>query len=257
MFRQFLRHTSNALFSHLFNQLPSQCTVCHGWSAGAGQRVCSACVHQFAKPMARCEGCALPMVAEAKRCGACLQQPSALAACYTAVGYGYPWDSLLAQLKFDNRRPHGADASLARTFAAIMAQQPAITTALAAAQCVVPIPLSLERLQTRGFNQALEIAKHLPMSAAQLQPQLLLRTRDTPSQVGLGREQRLRNLRHAFALAPEHAGAVRGQHIALIDDVTTTTATLSTAAAALRNAGAASVVGIVFARTPADRQLAA
>jgi ComF family protein len=245
MFRQLLRQASHAL--------PSQCVVCHDWGA-ATLHVCTACVQQFAAPTPRCEGCALPLVAQATHCGACLQQPGALDACFTATDYAYPWDKLLAKLKFNDHGPQGADAALARTFAALMHRQPPIARALGTAHWVAPIPLSLEKLRLRGFNQALEIAKHLPLHGPQLQPQLLLRTRDTPSQVGLGREQRLHNLRHAFALAPEYAAGVQGRSIVLVDDVATTTATLSTAAAALRSAGAARVVGIVFARTPVGRE---
>jgi ComF family protein len=177
-----------------------------------------------------------------------------------AVDYSYPWDGLLAQLKFKGQRGAQPDAAVARLLASTMHAQTAIQTALSDADLIVPIPLSPTRLQERGFNQSLEIAKHLlhlasnngRMRSAPLQPQLLLRIRDTVAQTGLDRAERLRNMRHAFAVEPLLAARVQGARIVMVDDVTTTTATLCAAALALRSAGAARVVGVVFARTLAS-----
>jgi predicted amidophosphoribosyltransferase len=68
----------------------------------------------------------------------------------------------------------------------------------------------------------------------------------------LARAQRLLNLRHAFMVEPLSITKITGAKVVLIDDVTTTTATLCAAAQALRSAGAAHVVGVVFARTLAS-----
>jgi ComF family protein len=176
------------------------------------------------------------------------------------VDYDYPWDGLLAKLKFDGGQNSGgvagADPAIARTMAHIMRQHTALMQALAQAHWVVPVPLSANRLRERGFNQAVQISKQLLTTKAsplaRLRTDLLLRTRDTPAQVGLGRAERQRNMLHAFAVEPALAAQVQGARLMLVDDVTTTTATLCAAAAALRNAGAAQVVAIVFARTPAS-----
>ena len=69
------------------------------------------------------------------------------------------------------------------------------------------------------------------------------------AQSGLNRQERLRNLRGAFMMEPLRAPQLRGRHIALVDDVMTTGATLHTAAACLLDGGAASVSAIVLART--------
>jgi ComF family protein len=234
--------------------IPSQCAVCRVW---AQDIVCPGCVERFTPSTARCTGCALPQIGKAMYCSACLQHGSALNACLAAVDYAYPWDNLLAKLKFANGKSSSPDPALARSLAAIMRQHSSMQLALEQADWVLPIPLSRQKLQQRGFNQALEMAKHLlePQSGqrsarARLQAQLLLRTRDTPSQVGLTREQRMRNMQHAFALEPSLASLMQGARVVLIDDVTTTTATLSAAASSLRAAGANHVVGMVFARTP-------
>jgi ComF family protein len=234
--------------------LPSQCAVCHAW---AQERICPACMDRFTPQVQRCTGCALPIAGTALRCGACQQQTSPLHACLAAVDYAYPWDNVLAQLKFASAKGTGPNPAWARTLAEIMHQQSAIREALQQADWLVPIPLSLQRLRQRGFNQALEIAKHLLSQhgdqrtlRARLLSHHLLRTRDTPAQVGLTREQRLSNMRHAFAIEPSLASHLHHARVLLVDDVTTTTATLSAAAAVLKAAGASQVVGLVFARTP-------
>jgi ComF family protein len=258
MFTRLLHHAARAL--------PSQCCACRAWGTA---RVCGACMGRFARDVPRCSTCALQLASgvaddltnHSQQCGECLLHPGPLDTCWAAVDYGYPWDALLGQLKFQGQRGLGGDPSLARSVADVMAQFHSITTALQRASVVVPIPLSPQRLRQRGFNQALEISKHLLGSGsaqglntrsaiAKLQPALLLRTRDTASQVGLARAERLQNLRHAFAVEPTKAAQVQGAHVVRIDEVTTTTATLCAAALALRTAGAAQVVGVVFARTP-------
>lgn len=245
------------LFTRAVRALPSQCAVCRTWGTA---QVCGACTARFTSSAPRCISCALPLAGQATRCGECLQHPSPLDSCFAAVDYSYPWDGLLAQLKFSG--PHGAqpDAAVARLLAHTMRPLATVQTALKEADLVVPIPLAPARLQERGFNQALEIAKHLlrpdmhstPVHRAILAPQVLLRVRDTLAQTGLARAERLRNMRHAFAVEPLQAARVQGARIVLVDDVTTTTATLCAAALALRGAGAAQVVGVVFARTLAS-----
>lgn len=254
---------STGLFSRLFARtaraLPSQCVVCTGWCYDT---VCSACVARFAPARARCLTCALALPGAAKQCGVCLQHGSALDACHAAVDYAYPWDGVLAQLKFNGQSRSGAvsgaDPAVARCLAAIMAQRSPITQALAQADWAVPVPLAGLRLQERGFNQALQITKYLlapgdlakPAARALLRTDLLVRTRDTAAQVGLGRAERQLNMLNAFAVEPAFVAQVQGARLVLVDDVTTTTSTLSAAAAALRRAGAAHVTGVVFARTP-------
>lgn len=78
----------------------------------------------------------------------------------------------------------------------------------------------------------------------------LVRLVDTADQHSLSREQRLLNLRGVFAPHPERVAHLRAAHVLLVDDVTTTGATLQAAAQALLQAGAARVCALVFARTP-------
>ncbi len=75
--------------------------------------------------------------------------------------------------------------------------------------------------------------------------------RNTLAQSSLPRNERLTNLKGAFVVAPLMAAKLRGQRILLIDDVMTSGATLNAAAQVLKQAGAAHVSALVFARTPA------
>jgi ComF family protein len=108
--------------------------------------------------------------------------------------------------------------------------------------------LSAARLAERGFNQSLLLA--LQLSPSKTQSHLLLRTRHTQAQSQLNRQARLSNLLGAFAMSPLEAGAVRGQHILLIDDVMTSGATLNLVAQVLKQAGAQKVSALVLAKTP-------
>ena len=117
---------------------------------------------------------------------------------------------------------------------------------------MLPVPLHPRRLRERGFNQAWELARRL---ARQLQlparADALLRHRDTGQQAELPAAQRWQNVQKAFMPDPQHGRHLRGQHVALVDDVMTTGATAYAAALAAKEAGAASVALWVAARTPA------
>ncbi|MBI3912343.1 MAG: ComF family protein [Armatimonadetes bacterium] len=117
-----------------------------------------------------------------------------------------------------------------------------------APEALVPVPLHPWRRFRRGFNQAellvREAGRRLGLP---VELRLLRRIRSTPPQVGRSREERLRNLQGAFALLPGRS--VAGRRLVLIDDVSTTGATLTAAAAPLVEAGAA-VFGLSVAWEP-------
>lgn len=217
---------------------PGQCAVCRGWPA---QPVCEACIVRFAQPQPRCLTCALPAPAGVSQCGRCLREPPPLDRCLAAVSYSYPWSGLVTQFKF-----HG-QPGWAGPLAALMRSAPWVEPALEAADNVLPMPLSRERLAERGFNQALELARAL--APGKLRSDLLLRVRNTPAQAELGLAARLRNVKGAFAVEPLQAAQVRGRRLVVVDDVMTSGASLFAAAAALRQAGALQITAIVLART--------
>jgi ComF family protein len=220
--------------------VPGQCAVCHAWPA---QPVCEACVARFAQPRPRCRRCALPLSGTVIECGHCLREPPPLDACHAAVSYDYPWSALIAQFKFNGQ------AGWARSFAMLMRSAPWVEPALDRADVVLPLPLSARRLAERGFNQALLLARSL--APRKTRSDLLLRVRHTSAQTALDRKDRLRNVKGAFAVDPHLFSQLRGVHVVLVDDVMTSGASICTAAAVLRQAGAAHITALVLARTDA------
>ena len=235
------------LFETWMTRIPSQCAVCRAWPA---QRVCEDCVQRFARPLPRCRRCAIHLTSGQPVCGPCLLHPPILSSCHAALDYAFPWSACIANFKFHE------DPSWAGMLAQLMMQAPGVAEAMQLADWVIPIPLSKPRLRERGYNQALLLARQLLGAADpgrdRLQAHLLWRVQDTASQASLSRAQRLRNLRHSFALDPAQTPLLKNRRLLLIDDVMTTGATLHSAAQVLLQAGAAREVhACVLARTPA------
>ena len=241
----------------LLKNMASQCAVCHSWPA---RRICAPCLARFGQPLpalARCCSCALILPAgrfqalgsHPAQCAACLRHPPPLDACFAAVAYAYPWSDLIADYKFAN------DPAWATVFASLLLQMPGVTetlTALQANDWLIPMPLSTERLQSRGFNQAWELVKALASQSGTLagsDAQLLLRIKNTAPQSQLPREARLQNVSGAFVASPLRVLELKNRRVLLVDDVMTSGASLFGAAQALRDAGAVQVSAIVFART--------
>ncbi len=223
----------------------ARCEVCGRWPAKA---VCTDCLRDLGDTGQgigmRCLFCAMPLSHSTSciACPACRLRPPPLDACATALPYAYPWNDLIARLKFGN------EPGLAAPLARLMANTRTIAQSLAEAEAVIPLPLSPARLSERGYNQALELARRLA-PRGQLVTAVLRRVRDTAAQSTLGRQDREHNLRHAFAVDPARAATIRGRRLLLVDDVMTSGATLHAAARILRQAGAARVSAVVLART--------
>ena len=113
---------------------------------------------------------------------------------------------------------------------------------------VIPIPLHRWRFFRRRFNQSAEIARHILHDAGlpqeMLQADLLIRHRNTPPQGKKTKAQRIRNLRGAFRVAPQHIDSLAQKKVLLVDDVMTTGTTLNTAARAQKH-GASEVAAVV------------
>ena len=235
--------------------LASACAVCRSWPA---EQVCAPCLARFATWPPRCAGCALLLPADLspglrtapRLCAACLRQHPPLDQTRVAVPYAYPWSALITRYKFGEQ--HG----WAGFFAGLMLRAPGVAQALGeltAQDWLIALPLSSERLQTRGFNQAWELASALARQSqtrGQADAALLLRMKHTRPQSQLGREARLTNVKGAFQVDPLRAPSLAGRRVVLVDDVMTSGASLFAATQVLRDAGAAHITAVVLARTP-------
>lgn len=225
--------------------LGGSCEVCRGWHAG---RLCGACRDRFAAPHHRCDRCGLRLGEGAQRCGACLTEPPAFEHCLCAVDYGFPWDRLMARFKFN------AAPELAPLLTDLLLQA-ARYRQMPWPEVFLPVPLSDERLEQRGYDQAWELARRLGQAAGVATlPRGLVRRFDSRQQVRLTRRERQANLRGAFVVAPGARARLEGRRVGLVDDVMTTGATAHEAAVALKDAGAHEVDLWVVARTPAPGQ---
>lgn len=113
---------------------------------------------------------------------------------------------------------------------------------LGGADCVVPVPLHRSRRWARGFNQAAEIARHLPVRVLHA----LKRVRATASQTELPAAERHANVQNAFRL--RRRANVTGLVVVVVDDVSTTGATLNACARVLLDEGAREVRALTAAR---------
>lgn len=217
--------------------LPAHCQFCG--AAGVGP-VCAACQADLPWNQPACPGCALPAPLPDLPCPACQHKPRVFDAAFAAFRYATPGSQALQGLKY-GARFHEA-RWLAESLATALRQRQA-----ALPQRLIPVPLHPGRLRRRGYNQAQELARHLGKALdIPVAPKLARRLRATPDQIGLSAPQRRLNLRGAFAVGKE----VAGLHVALLDDVMTTGATLEELARACKAAGAARVEAWALARQP-------
>ena len=251
------------LGSYLLNLIfPLRCVGCQR----SGQLFCDACAQEVPAAPAQqvCHLCRQSLPADpaalGKPCAGC-QNP--LIFVRSAALHTYPLRPAIHALKYRNTEDQPSDpvnylraVEIARKLTnylhatAMEAPWPAIMAGL---DGVVPVPLHVEKMSKRGYNQAGLLAEDLASrSAVPFLDGALGRVNATRSQVGLTALERLENMKGAFQAAPEQ---VQGKSLLLVDDVYTTGATMRECAAALRRAGASTVFGLALARpVPGEQQ---
>lgn len=221
--------------------LPARCLICGAETAADG--LCPDCwrgVRFIGPPL--CERCGSPLeydVGSGAVCGACLAQPPRWSRSRSVFVYDDAGRSMILSLK------HADATHAAPVFARWMARAGA--EPLRDADLLVPVPIHRRRLFARRYNQsallAIELSRITGIRAA---PAALVRRRPTPTQGGLSRSERLRNVAGAFGVRePE---IVQGRRVVVIDDVLTTGATIGECAKALLEAGATRVDALTVAR---------
>ena len=170
-----------------------------------------------------------------ERCPRCRRSRRHIDRARSIGAYDGALRAIIHALKYEGRR------SLARPLAGLMRRRG--SAMLDGATCVVPVPLHTSRRRHRGFNQAADLARHLGVPVCPA----LTRVRATPTQTGLPAAQRHRNVRGAFAPA-RCARSLADAIVVLVDDVSTTGATLDACARVLKEAGVKEVRALTAAR---------
>lgn len=220
--------------------LPWHCLLC-GAVGTPGLDLCADCAADMPRNTSCCLRCALPLPTAAACCGHCLRHPPAWNAAWAPFRYGWPLDRLETRYKF------AGDLASGRVLAGLWQREPQPSLS-ALPQALLPVPLHHGRLRQRGFNQALELAKPLARAfGLPLHAQALRRVRATQAQSELDAASRRRNVRHAFVLAP---GMRLPDHVAVVDDVMTTGATLAECVRVLKRSGVQRVDVWALARAP-------
>ncbi|MGC8603188.1 MAG: ComF family protein [Desulfomonilaceae bacterium] len=234
---------------------PEVCYLCGSGAQAEGSVICQECrstIRSVSKSI--CISCGLPLStfdghdSDSVLCGRCLTSPPPFDKARYGVYYEQSVRSAITKLKFHsslfNVRPvsellidayktHYSD----ETFDAI-----------------VPVPVHTKRLIVRGFNQAVVLSERLSRaSGIVLDRSSLIKKRDTEPQVGLPRSKRLVNLKNAFHVS--RPDRIANKRILIVDDVSTTGATVSEAARSLKKVGATYVAVLVVALRAKNRSV--
>lgn len=218
---------------------PRRCVLCQG--PASGRDLCTACAAELPWNEPACPRCAHPLPpGVVGLCGHCQRQPPPFERALAAFRYAYPIDRLLQGLKFHQQ------LHLAPLLGDLLAER-LEARADPLPECLIPVPLHRRRLRTRGYNQALELARPLARRLGlALAPGVVQRLRATRVQSELKARERRANLRGAFRLQ----GPLAARHVAIVDDVVSTASTVGELARVLKRAGVERVEVWSCARTP-------
>ncbi len=204
---------------------PPRCVLC-GQPGKDGYDLCPGCRSDLPRNLNPCLRCGTPLTDGATVCGPCQRTPPPFEQSVIPFRYAQPLNYLLQQLKFHQQ------LHLAPLLAGLLAETIAVRD-MPLPELILPVPLHRTRLRERGYNQALELAKplsrqlSLPLSITGIK-----RSRATPAQTSLKGKERRKNLRGAFEVTCKLPA-----HIAILDDVVTTAATVTELARTLKKSG--------------------
>jgi len=226
-----------------FNKLslPCSCVIC---DTPLFDRVslCGHCKKRLPDLLKPCFRCATPIdssLQESNLCGQCVINPPLFDSCNAVFTYDLPISRLISQFKYQANFSYGKVLTtlLIEKFIAHYSARIRTSDTLVFPDKLIPVPLHPRRLRQRGFNQAGEIARLLSRETGiPVQNNWVVRTKQTSAQSQLNASKRANNLKHAFELR-DAAIKTQVQHIAIVDDVVTTMATVSSVTRMLKSAG--------------------
>ncbi len=212
------------------------------WCVGCGKKgdfICHSCRRSLPRIMP-------PL------CPRCGKPQSSGILCSSCVSWQAEIDGIRSPFRFDGvmrQAIHQLKYRNLRTLAALLARllNDYLITSPVPGEVLVPVPLHRKRLRERGYNQSSLLARELgKLTSLPVVDDCLIRQRHAPPQTRTSTvDERQSNVADAFACGDQR---LRDKQVLLIDDVSTSGATLDACAAALKAAGATSVWGLVLAR---------
>lgn len=197
----------------------------------------------------KCRICAYPFEVELKGnsaklpCASCLKKKPTFDKVITIFRYNKIIKKIIADLKYRDQ------AFIAKKFAKLLLEK--AKPELEDIDFITVVPLHINKLKKRKFNQTILLAKNLVKSNKKIKiyNDILFRAKDTPTQVDLTQKQRKENIKRAFILNKKYKEFVVDKKILLIDDVMTTGATIEACAKVLKKCGAKKVIVLTLAKT--------
>lgn len=227
------------IISHSLNRI---CPLCQLPMDNPDQYLCSHCLHWF-HPIPRCNRCGLPLKTATSRCGHCLISPPPWHTLTCVGDYSFPLNHYIYQIK--HNRQFDLLAPLARLLYQQIEQRIEQDTSIQP-DCITYVPLHWRRFLIRGFNQSERLAFYLAQQQNTPLKSLFKKHQYTKPQQQLNRIQRLSNLNQTFSLKENP----KKKHIAIVDDVVTTGATLSALCEKLLELGVETIDIYCICRTP-------
>ncbi len=210
---------------------PATCLICQA-PGTQGYDLCADCLQSLPVTGPVCVRCAMPLsLSHEALCGACLRKPPGYDRCVASFSYDPPVDHIIQHFKFNGRLNHGRFLGewMAESLADSVDSLP---------DCIIPVPLHAKRMRERGFNQALELARPIARClGVPIDCKSVRRVMPTAPQMALPARERHNNIRGAFAVCEQFLAG----HVAIVDDVVTTAATVNELARVLRKAGVQTV----------------
>lgn len=231
--------------------LPPQCMGCGTGLQGAGG-LCGACwssIAFFEPPFCRISGLPFgPDLPDGELRHDVADNPPPYTMARAVMRYDDHSARMIARFKYADR------IEAAPAFARWMLRAGA--PLLQGGGLVLPVPLHRQRLFSRRYNQAAELARHVAaLSCLPFDAGCLMRVRATRPQVGLSGTARRRNVAGAFRVNRDRVAQIAGKTLVLVDDVVTTGATAEACARALLAAGAGEVRVLALARVVPEGRL--
>ncbi|MBI2119594.1 MAG: ComF family protein [Elusimicrobia bacterium] len=210
--------------------------------------LCQNCINTFKKIQEPyCGLCHFQLSEKKDVCFNCLEKKPCFQLNRSSTHFTHPVKNLIHDFKYRGKE------RLAHDFAQMLVQSYKNFPIFNQIEAILPVPLHTKTLKTRGYNQAkllaqnfLTLLKNEKKELALIEDHVLIRAQLTPSQTLLSRQERFKNMENAFQV--QDSIPILSKNILLIDDVTTTGATLNACAKILMEKGAKNVFALTVAR---------